>query len=250
MGKNRFKLSRGFTLLEVMITLAILASMVFMVSQLLQSSFDMRMAISQTDKVTKKSNIILNRLSYDIGHAFLLSTRHDRSRTGGKRRTIFKIEKKGESDVISFTYTAHKPTKAGQKESDLSYVVYEVRPSKKYSNRSNLYRGEFPRVPDRFRELPPMKIFATDVKTIRFDAWNGDDWSRDGWDSSSRDTSNLLPTKVRIVIRLWSEDAIYADNSSDSDDDPVDHYATVAYLPYSIEFKELKEGISSFQVKP
>ena len=146
------------------------------------------------------------------------------------------------------TYFAHKALKKNAKESDISYVVYELRKSEKYPGRSNLYRGSFPRVPEDFKEKPTMFLFADNIESISYEAWNGDDWARDGWDSTNSTTKDILPKMVRIRIRAWSESPITA--SEDSDDNaPLDQLATLVYLSHAIDFNELKQRNSSFRLQ-
>ena len=245
MSKNNHK-KTGFTLLEVMITLTILVTMIYTISQLLRSSVDMRLALSQKDKITVKANRILNKLSYDISHSFLLSNL-DSLRTAGKGRTIFHIEKSVEGDSLRMTYQGHKPIRANSKESNLSYVVYRLKEAKKYPGRTHLYRGEFPRIPEDFKEDPPMRIFTNNVKSIKLEAWNGDDWVRDSWDSTSGDTKNKLPHMVRIEIILWSETPIEGVKEDESNQ-ALDKYSTIVYLPNALDIDEVKERVNSLKL--
>ena len=243
---NSSNQKNGFTLLEVMITLTILVTMIYTISQLLRSSVDMRMALSQKDKVTVKANRILNKLSYDLSHAFLVSSQ-DTLRAGGQNRTLFNIEKSVEGESLRMTYQGHSPIKENSKESNLSFVVYKVLESKKFPGRTHLYRGESPRVPEDFKEDPPLRIFANNVKSIKLEYWNGSDWSRDKWDSANGDTKNKLPHMVRIEIILWSEEAIEG-VKEDSGNEALDKYTTIVYLPNALDFEELKERTSSFKI--
>ena len=147
----KFKREAGFTLLEVIITLTILSGMVFAASTLMRASFDMRSALSQQNKVTQRLNTTLQRLNYDLTHIFVLDDKMPGRNDGLRRRTVFKVVESAGSQKIAFTYMGHEATRANSKESSLSYVVYEVRPSDKYPGRGHLFRGEFPRVPENFK---------------------------------------------------------------------------------------------------
>ena len=239
--------SSGFSLLEVMITLSILVTLIITVSELLRRTVDMKIALSEKDGVTQKLNRIMEKITYDISHAYLLSSK-DHTLTGGKKNTIFKIEKADKGDTLSMTYTGHKPIKSNSPESSLSYVVYELAESKKHPGRKNLYRGEFPRIPEDFKENPKMELFAENVSKLILEAWNGDDWTKDGWDSTKSDMENLLPHMVRIRVAVWSEEASEGESSEDIDDAPLDQYATIVYLPNALDFNEIKERTSSFRL--
>ncbi|MBP6218110.1 MAG: prepilin-type N-terminal cleavage/methylation domain-containing protein [Oligoflexales bacterium] len=238
----------GFTLLEVLVTLSILMSIVFAVSQVLKNSFDIRLALSRDSQVTRRLNVVLQSLNRDLSHAFLLSNK-DSIRTGGRKRTIFQIEQQGESSILSMTYMGHKSLKADSKESDLSYVVYEVKESKKNPSRKNLYRGETPRVPENFKEKPQMQLLAEDIASVKLEYWNGDDWATDRWDSTQGDTANKLPHMVRITVRVWTQEALDREGSSGDKDDNMDQFSTAVYLPYALDFPELKQKSTSFRLR-
>ena len=85
------KNDQGFSLLEVVITLAILVTIIFSVSALMRNTFDIKTSLSQKNRTTQRLNIVMQRLNDDINHAFVISSREERAQ--GNRRTIF-ISKK------------------------------------------------------------------------------------------------------------------------------------------------------------
>ncbi|MBI2601530.1 MAG: prepilin-type N-terminal cleavage/methylation domain-containing protein [Deltaproteobacteria bacterium] len=234
---------RGFTLLEVIITLTILVSMVYAITQMIRASFDVRYALGQEAMVTHRFNTIMEAFSRDIGHAFIVPSK-DTVRAGGKARTVFKITKSMDSDSLALTYSAHQAIRAHAKEADLAYVVYQVRASKKDPSRKNLYRGETMRMPEDFRDDPPMAVLAEDIASLQFEAWNGDSWMRDKWDSTSSDTKDRLPQMVRVIVQAWTQNA--SDRTEDSKPDV--QYTSVIYLPTALDFDELKQHTSSYKL--
>ena len=155
------KQSHGMSLLEVILALSILATIVLSITQILRYNIDIRLALSEKATATQKLNRLLTRINADLGQAFIISAK-DVNRTEGQRKTLFKIIKQSDSDKLMMTYTNHFPEQMNAKESSLSYVVYELRESKKFPHRKDLYRGEFPRVPDDFKQDPPMNLIARD----------------------------------------------------------------------------------------
>ncbi len=243
---------RAFTLLEVIITLTILVGLVMAVSQLLRSSFDIRMGLSAMGRTTQGVNTALQRLSDDIGLAFIINSK-ELARSGGGQRTIFRIAREGDNDVLTMTYMGHQSIEKNAKESELSYVVYQLKPAEKQPGRRNLYRGEFPRIPEKAastRDLPPMEMIATNIATLQFDPWLGDDWGRDGWDSSRGDKESKLPSLVRITLRAWEESADGgAGSPGNNEEDPATvHFSTVVYLPFGLEFPSAKSRMGSFRL--
>jgi hypothetical protein len=226
-----------------MITLAILVTMVYAIAMLIRNGFDVKEALSQKAKITHRFDIAMELLSRDFSGAFIISTK-DTARDGSKKRTIFRI-KRGDSDTLSFTYVGHRALRENEKESDISYVMYEVRDAKNEPGRKHLYRGDTPRVPKDFNEEPKMFLIAEDIAAIHIEPWRGDAFSSDGWDSSNGETRDLLPHMVRITVLAWEETP---EERLGKDVKPSVQYSTVVQLPYALDFKELKTGVSSFSL--
>ena len=128
--QQKNKNTSAFTLLEVLITLSILVTLIFAVSEMLRSSIDVKFALNEQDHAQHRLNKVIRKVSHDLSHAFLLSQK-DLIRSFGKQRTLFKIIPR--DSTLSFTYNAHRSSKQNAKESDISYVVYELKESKKFS---------------------------------------------------------------------------------------------------------------------
>ena len=242
---------QAFSLLEVVITLAILVTVIFAISNLMRNTFDVKVALSQKNKVTNRVNRAMQKISYDLGHAFLLHPRWQVHRTDGVSRTHFSIKKNSKGDRLAMTYMGHEAIKANSPESDLSYLVYELRPSPKFPHRKDLYRGELLRIPEkdfRFKDDPPMRAFVKNIESLEILPWNGDDWSKSGWDSGRGDTGKILPHMVMVKITAWIDDPIEGIEPDESEESLV-HYSTIVYLPYALDFKELKSRNSSFNWK-
>lgn len=229
-----------------MITLSILVTMVYAVSQLIRSSFDVRESLSQQNKVTHRFNIAMEAISRDLSVAYIVSTK-DTARSGVTRdkRTIFKLTKVGDSDSLAMTYTGHRAIRSNSKESDISYVAYEVRNAPKEPGRKHLYRGETARLPADFKDLPPMSLLAEDIAAIKFEFWNGESFSKDKWDSTNGDTRDRMPQMVKITILAWEESP---EERLGRDVKPTVQYSTIVFLPYALDFKEDKNGPSTFSL--
>lgn len=217
--------------------------MVFAVARMVRSGFDVKDALSQKTKVTHRLDVTMEFLSRDLSGAFIVSSR-DTLRDGGKKRTLFRLSK-GESDTLAFTYVGHRPIRENAKESDISYVIYEVRESKKNPGRKHLYRGESPRVPRDFKEDVPMSVLAEDIAELHVEPWNGENFSSDGWDSTNSDTRDLLPRLVRVRVLAWEEEP---DLRLGKEVKPTVQYSTVIYLPFALDYKEPKTGVSTFSL--
>lgn len=233
----------AFTLIEVMITLSILVGIIMTVSQVMRNGFDIKAALSQKAKITHRFDVAMGALSRDLGGAFIISSK-DTTRDGNQKRTLFRITK-GDSDTLAFTYIGHSPLRENAKESDISYVKYEVRESKTEPGRKHLYRGEAPRVPKDFKDEVPMSLIAEDIASIHFEAWNGESFVKDKWDTSNSDTRDVLPHMVRISVLAWEQPP---EDRLGKDVKPSVQYSTIEYLPMALDFNELKAKSSEFSL--
>lgn len=233
----------AFTLLELLITLSLLVTIMISVSYIIRMGFDTREAISQKAKITHRFDLALGMLSRDLGGAFIISSK-DTNRNATQKRTLFKLTK-GDSDTLAFTYIGHSALRENAKESDISYVVYEVKESKKEPGRKHLYRGETPRVPKDFNDEVPMSLIAEDIASIRFEPWQGDGFSKDKWDSSNAETGNLIPHLVRVSVQAWDQ---APEDRLGKDVKPSIQYSTVVYLPMALDFNQLKAKSGEFSL--
>lgn len=248
MVDKHFSSQNGFTLIEVLVTLAILATMSLFVSQLVRSGFDVRMALSAESAVTHRLNQAMNSLSRDITHAYLISSIDSERTSRSQKRTIFKVEQKSNFDRISFTYMAHSALFRNAKEGDQAYVVYELAESKQHPGRTNLYRGEAPRVPADFKSDPPMRLLATNVAGLTIETWNGERWTRENWDTTHGETANKLPHMVRITVKVWDSEPLEEGLDNEEKTNAYSQFATVVYLAYSLDFNEVKQRNGSFRL--
>lgn len=241
--------SRGFTLLEVVMSIALLLTIVTSVTTSLRNSIDIRLSLRAKNKITQKLDVVMHRLNHDISHAFLLDARDHRS--DGRKRTLFRIRRVGDSDQLEMTYMGHQPTSPSAAESDISYVVYKLDEWERFSGRKSLFRGELKRIPSieyRFNDEPPMHLFASNVKSLRIEPWNGDRWVSSGWDSTKSDTENKLPHMVRVVLTAWDDDPEFSGIADDPDQMGLVEYSTVVYLGNALDFNEIRSKVASFRL--
>lgn len=197
---NDRQIANGFTLLEVILSLAILASMTGAVSMLLKNSTTLKESISESGNVNHRLQFAISKITDDLAHAFMVK------KTDFDRRTkaIFKIEKSDYGDKLSLTTFTHRPRRRHSKESDLTYVVYEVRRDDEASGMTHLYRGEAKRVPENFRERLEMVVLARAIKSLSFTPWDGARWIVDDrWNSNRNVYRNRIPHMVRVELEAY-----------------------------------------------
>jgi type II secretory pathway component PulJ len=241
---------RGFSLIEVIITLGILMSLTIAVASMLRSGFEVRQGLSQRAKVVHRLSVAVNKVSTDVQEAFFVSPK-DNPKNGLGRRTkgIFKIEKQGSGDRLSLTTKTHQANRAGANESDLTYVVYELRDSKDEaaSGRKDLYRGESPYIPEDLKEEPPLRLLARGVKAFTVQTWNGERWmTNDYWDTGRGDSRNRLPRLVKITIEAYAEERVEGE-LVDERAEATEQIQTVVYVADSWEYGDIKDQVKTIK---
>lgn len=233
--------ARGFTLLEVMITLALLAVMMVSVSLLLRGSLDMRLSLSERTTVNSRLNIALENLKRDLEHVYLLSVNRDKElMKDGINYTFFKLTDFAGTTSLSFTTMVSPAYSLREGEGELQRVIYELKESPTFEGRSALYRGSLPvGVKDDLKS----QLMMEGIRSLSFEMWTGSGWSRQ-WDSSKADYRDHLPALVRVVIVAYLQDPEDADSADELDTEILIAHPgerrTIVYLPWSQKFPLLK----------
>ena len=248
---SRISFRFGFTLLEVILSIAILATLTMAFSTMMQSSFNIRRALSSDGTVSHRLATAMSQIGGDIEHGFLVPTK-DIPRNGVSRRmkTIFKLDFGSDSDKLALTSMNFRSTTANANEGDAAYIVYEVRESKINNGRKDLFRGANPVIPEDFKEDPPMFILAKNIKSLKIFAWNGEDWAKDRWDSSRTDWKDRLPRMVRVEITGWArelEEGSDPNSNRPADDEDVVTLRTVVTIPQAFELGPESKKVASIR---
>ena len=196
---------RGFTLMEVMIAVAITALMGAMVSMAFQTGFHAKEVVEEEGDRYRMVRAAMNRMAREIGSAYV-SDRYDaqRYRDQNDRPTNFV----GERDQLLFTTFAHQRLYTDAKESDQAVVEYTVQTSteKGANGRQDLMRRENANVEDRMDRGGTTDVLFEGVKKLEFAYWDSQrkEWE-DEWDTRRLEKKSILPTRVRITLVALDE---------------------------------------------
>ncbi|AGC44206.1 general secretion pathway protein J [Myxococcus stipitatus DSM 14675] len=197
--------ARGFTLMEVMVAVAITALMGTVVAMAFQTGLTAKETVETDADHYRQLRVAMNRMSREIGSAYV-SDRFDlkRFRDQQDRPTNFV----GESDRLLFTTFAHQRLYTDVKESDQAVVEYFVEPSddRKAKGRLDLKRRTNPNVDDRMDRGGTTDVLLEGVKKLEFEYWNSDkkEWD-DEWDTRRLEQKSILPTRVRMTVTAVDE---------------------------------------------
>jgi general secretion pathway protein J len=190
----------GFTLLEVMIAVAITAAMsVMAVGAFRQVDQAQRLTRDQGDRYGA-ARLALSRLSRELTMAYL-SEHYDKTTTRAlrERPTAFL----GKEDELLFTTFAHERLARDARESDQSVVEYTLAADPDHSGEQALFRREKARIDEELDRGGRKDVVADHLGSFRLQYWDPkkNDWVRE-WSTRSVDHPNDLPSRVRVELEL------------------------------------------------
>ena len=201
---------RGFTLIEVMISLTLIMIVGAAIAQSMATSFETKNLVSQANDRYHEGRQVLTRMARELRMAFLRAEVPQQNR---EEEPAVLTRFKGADDELYFASTSHVRIYAGTRESDQAEIAYFLA----RGDRSNKYRGKtlFRRESRRLDNKPDKGGFiwtvVEGVKELKFEYWDdakevgGDAWQRD-WDSHENELEPLLPSRIRITLELEMPD--------------------------------------------
>lgn len=196
---------RGFTLMEIMIALAITALMGGMIAMSFQTGFHAKQTIEKDADQYRMLRSAMERMVREISAAYV-SDRYDtkRFRDQNDRPTNFI----GEKDHLLFTSLAHERLYTDAKESDQMVVEYSVKSGmdEDARDRVDLVRRENPSVDGQMDRGGTEAVLYEGVRKIEFAYWDSQEkeWT-DEWDTRRLERKSILPTRVKITLFALDE---------------------------------------------
>jgi len=166
---------KGFTLLEVLVAVGLLAMLSGLMYQAMSLTFRARETIARIEDLNHCAQVALHHLTRDISMAFL-SNHVDPLEP--KTITLFD----GEESSILFTYLGHERRQRGAKESDQGVVEYRLERDPDGSGTMALVRREKPLLDAEPERGGTKEVLVSGVKEFTLKYWddNAEDW-RDEW---------------------------------------------------------------------
>src|SRR5204862_8088246 len=131
-------MKRGFTLLEVMIAVAVLAMIGALTWKSFDGAYDLKQRVEKAEDRDQTVRAALDRIAREVSMTFL-SEHYDRKRFR-ERPTLFKL-KDGRRDAdVLFTSFAHERLHIDAKESDQALFEYSLGPDPRDGSKIDLFR--------------------------------------------------------------------------------------------------------------
>jgi general secretion pathway protein J len=196
---------KGFTLIEIMVSVAILAMAVVMVFSSMKTTFRTKSAIESNSARYRTVRLALERMAREISMAYL-SQSEDTSLP--ERRTFFMGKRHGDFDELRFSYFGHQRLYQDGRESDTAQILY-TNAIDRETHKTNLIRRETRRLSNLKPEDAPGEsdIVCDDIVRLRLEYWDLRDkqW-REEWVTTAADGQpDRLPSRVRITLTVHDE---------------------------------------------
>lgn len=196
--------ARGFSLLEIMIAVGILASITTLVWGSFNQTYRAKRVVEAKMSRYRAARIAMDRITRDVSMAYL--SLNNVPGTEQTPRTFFDGTRKSEVDELRFSYFGHQRLYADSRESDTAALSYFGLRDRK-TNKLSLMRRETRRLQaDRLESVAgETDLLCDDVVRLELSYYDHikKEWV-DSWRTSQADgTPNRLPTRVRVrlVIR-------------------------------------------------
>jgi prepilin-type N-terminal cleavage/methylation domain-containing protein len=201
---------RGFTLVEVMVSIAILSVMMILAWSTVSQTLAARQRFGAIELRNREARSALARIVRDLEMAYL-SGNEDRSQTD--TRTYFVGEASGDVQAVRFSAFAHMHLYADATESDQTVIAYFGAPDPVDRRMVDLMRKESRRMSgpaggEKWDALPgetePIFTGITKLKLAYWDPIN-QEW-KESWNTQSVDQGGMkLPDRVRVQLSYLDE---------------------------------------------
>jgi general secretion pathway protein J len=200
------KRASGFSLLEVLIAVAVLGLIGGLTWKTFDGAWSVKTRIEQAEERDQMVRGALNRLAREVSMTFV-SEHYDRKRFR-ERPTLFRL-KDGRRDAdVLFTSFAHERLHVDAKESDQALFEYSLGPDPRDGSKVDLFRRVKPLLDEDPERGGEKDVLAEGIVAFSVEVWDPKDreW-RAEWNSNGPDRTGglLVPPRVRMSLTLRDE---------------------------------------------
>lgn len=208
LGRRGSRARGGFTLVEVVVSLAVLSMIGVMAWTTMSSTLMARDLLQQEDEIDRSARSAMDRIQREISLAFLTKN----LQAIQSYQTVFVGKDSSDCDQIWFASKSHRRTRKAARESDQTEITLWCESDPDNRNRSVLLHRESQRIdhePDKDGAIAPLARNVERFDLRYLDNRTGE-WT-DEWDSLGSEQTNRLPRAVQVVLVLVAEDPMDKD---------------------------------------
>jgi general secretion pathway protein J len=203
---RRLSKARGFTLIEIMVAVSIVAIVTTLTWGAFKNTFNTKSQIEAQATRYRTVRLALERMAREISMAYV-SQNEDTSQA--ERRTRFYGKRHSDIDELMFSYFGHQRLYQDANECDTALVYYYSARDKEDSRKTNLMRRETRRLSNYKidEQAGEADVVCDDVVKLQLSYWDARDkiW-REEWITTSADGQpDRLPSKVKITLTVRDE---------------------------------------------
>jgi general secretion pathway protein J len=194
---------RGFTLVEVVVAISVLALIGLMTFLTLSNALNTRDLLEEEDAANQAARIAMSRIRRDLQLAYLTTN----TAAVNTYRTIFVGQDERGADRLWLATLSHQRRIVGAREGDQTEITYWTEDDPTRSDALVLLRREAPRIdqePEKDGTLAPVAYGVRAFDLQYLDQQDGE-WKKE-WDTTGADTPNRLPRAVRVTLTLLVPD--------------------------------------------
>ncbi len=195
----------GFTLLEIMLAVAIMSFITVIVWGTFSQTARIKRNVESAQDRTHSARVALMRMTREIEMAFLSLSENGAIQD---RRTLFISASRPDVDELRFSWFGRQRLRADTSESDTSLVSYYAEPDPDDRRVMNLMRRETRRLEAKEPLSIPGEayILCPGVARVKFNFYDfrKKEW-REDWNTMGADGLQYLPTHVRIFLTIYDE---------------------------------------------
>jgi general secretion pathway protein J len=204
-GARRGGSANGFTLIEVMLALAILGFITTIMWGSFSQTANNKKAIEAAQERLHTVRVALLRMAREIEMAYLSESENFAL---ANRRTFLTSSTRGDVDELQFSSFAHQRLRAGAAEGDTSLITYYGARDPDDRRVLNLMRRETRRLQAEDPSVLTSEayVLCPDVSRVKFAFYDHKlkEWESD-WSTLNATGTQYLPTHVRITLTVIDE---------------------------------------------
>lgn len=192
----------GFSLLEIILAISILATIGVLTINILSSQIETRQKIVDQNSSQHSINMAMQRIYEDLQGAYISKQTDINYLNLTNRQVIPKFYFKNSNLV--FSIQNYKSYLENSNQSNLAFIRYYIRPNPNDEKKNQLVRIVDTNMSENIEEYNVgfLEIIVSDLKDFSVLFWNGNDFQKD-WDSTANDTQNKLPKLVKVRLESY-----------------------------------------------